>query len=115
MKKCDYCEKEKEKVSPMLSNGYCICSDCSEEPIETLGTMEQKHEQERKQKKQFEITSVNREDLQSIGFDTSTLTDENMEDIAHRLAESYMNGNASFLQDLESIAIEVYKLKQHEM
>ena len=66
-------------------------------------------------KKQFPITFVNREDLQSIGFETDTLTDEDMEEIAHRLGESYCEGNACFWSDLESIAIEVYKLKQHNI
>jgi hypothetical protein len=35
-----------------------------------------------------------------------------MKEIAQRLAEAYME---HFWQDLESIAIEVYKLEQHEM
>jgi hypothetical protein len=65
--------------------------------------------------KQFNITSVSRSDAESIGFDVSTLTDKDFGEIAERLAESYMEGNASFWQDLESILIEVYKLPQHDM
>lgn len=47
METCDYCGKDKLKVSPMLSNGYHICQECSDEPIETLDTMAQKNERER--------------------------------------------------------------------
>ncbi len=65
--------------------------------------------------KQYTITSVSKEDCRSIGFDVSTLTDNDMEEIAERLAESYMQGNANFWSDLESILIEVYKLKQHNI
>jgi len=62
--------------------------------------------------KQFNITGVCRSDLHSIGFETDTLTDNDMKDIASKMAEAYMN---VFWQDLESIMIEVYKLKQHDM
>jgi len=62
--------------------------------------------------KQFNITGVCRSDLQSIGFDTSKLKDRDMKEIAQRMAEAYME---HYWQDLESIAIEVYKLEQHEM
>ena len=65
--------------------------------------------------KQFSITGVCRSDLHNMGIDTETLTDENMEDIARLLGESYLEGNGSFWNDLESIAIDVYKLKQHDM
>ena len=69
----------------------------------------------KKTQKQFNITSVSREDLQSIGFNTKTLTDKNMRHIADLLEESYLQGNANFWSDLETIAIDVYKLTQHEM
>ena len=62
--------------------------------------------------KQFNITGVSRSDLKSIGFDTSKLKDRDMKEIAQRMAEAYME---HYWQDLESIAIEVYKLEQHEM
>ena len=65
--------------------------------------------------KQFNITGVCRSDLQSIGFETDTLKDKDMEEIAQRLAEGYMEGGANFWENLESIAIELYHLKQHEM
>jgi hypothetical protein len=62
--------------------------------------------------KQFNITSVSREDCESIGFDVSKLTDEDMQKVADAMGESYCNGNACFWSDLESILIDVYKLKQ---
>lgn len=65
--------------------------------------------------KQFIVTSVSREDCESIGFDVSTLKDSDMERIAEIMGESYCNGNACFWSDLESILIEVYKLKQHDI
>lgn len=64
-------------------------------------------------KKAFPITSICREDLHSIGIDTSTLTDEDMERIAERMADYYIEN--SFWNDAESIAIDVYKLKQVDM
>jgi hypothetical protein len=63
--------------------------------------------------KAYNITSVCREDMESIGFDTETLTDEDMQKIAETLGESYVT--SGFWQDLESILIESYKLKQHDM
>ena len=63
----------------------------------------------------YEVTSLAREDLESIGFDTSTLSDEDMYNIAKRLGDSYFDGNASFWGDLESIAIDIYGLKQQDM
>ena len=62
----------------------------------------------------FSITGVSRSDLESIGFSTHTLTDKDMESIASELSYYYLEfGN--FWQDLESIAIDVYQLKQHDM
>ena len=66
-------------------------------------------------KKDFPIISVCRSDAESIGFYVSTLTDKDFEEIAERLAESYMEGNGNFWQDLENILIEVYKLPQHDI
>ena len=65
--------------------------------------------------KEFKITSLSRSDLHSIGFDTNTLTDNDMQQIADRMGESYCEGNACFWNDLESIAIDIYQLKQHNM
>jgi hypothetical protein len=63
--------------------------------------------------KQFNITSVSREDLASIGIDGSALTDEQMKEIAERMAESYTL--CCFWNDLESIAMDIYKLKQENI
>lgn len=61
----------------------------------------------------FKITSVSREDLESIGINADTLTDKDMQDIAQRMAEAYCQ--CCFWNDLESIAMDVYKLKQEEL
>lgn len=66
----------------------------------------------KKAEKQFNITGVCRSDLHSIGFETDTLKDTDMKEIASRMAKAYME---HFWEDLESIMIEVYKLKQHDM
>jgi hypothetical protein len=63
--------------------------------------------------KPFNITSVCRADLHSIGFNTDTLTDKDMKVIAQSMCDAYLE--CCFWQDLESIAIDVYKLKQHDM
>lgn len=62
--------------------------------------------------KQFTVTSVSRADCESIGFDVSTLTDEDMQKVADAMGESYCNGHSCFWNDLEAILIEVYKLEQ---
>ena len=69
----------------------------------------------KKDSKEFPVTEVTRLDLQSIGFDTKTLKDEDMKNIARLLSESFCEGNANFWQDLETIAIDVYGLKQHDI
>lgn len=38
----------------------------------------------------FEITSVSREDLEDVGFDTSNVTDEQMEHLARMMADDYL-------------------------
>lgn len=62
--------------------------------------------------KPFNITSVSRVDISSIGFDVSKLTDKDMKNIAQELAERYMH---TFWGDLESIMVDIYELKQHNM
>lgn len=50
----------------------------------------------------FKITSVHRNDLESIGFDVSNVDDRTMESIASDMEDSYVNH--SFWDDLEIIA-----------
>ena len=40
--------------------------------------------------KEFEITSVTREDLESRGFDTTNITDEQMERLAQKMCDDYL-------------------------
>lgn len=40
-------------------------------------------------KDKFKITSVTREDLEDIGFDTSNVEDSTMEKLARRLSDDY--------------------------
>lgn len=40
-------------------------------------------------KEYFPITSVSRADLESLGFDTSNISDEIMEHLASKLADDY--------------------------
>ena len=40
--------------------------------------------------KEFEITSVTREDLEMRGFDTTNITDEQMERLAQKMCDDYL-------------------------
>ena len=40
--------------------------------------------------KEFKITSVTREDLESRGFDTTNITDEQMEELARKMCDDYL-------------------------
>ena len=40
-------------------------------------------------KEYFEITSVSREDLEQLGYDTTNVSDDTMESIAEMLADDY--------------------------
>ena len=40
--------------------------------------------------KEFEITSVTREDLASRGFDTTNITDAQMEELARKMCDDYL-------------------------
>lgn len=40
--------------------------------------------------KEFEITSVSREDLESRGFDTTNITDAQMEELARKMCDDYL-------------------------
>ena len=40
--------------------------------------------------KEFEITSVTREDLESRGFDATNITDAQMEELARKMCDDYL-------------------------
>ena len=40
--------------------------------------------------KEFKITSVTREDLEYRGFDTTNITDEQMEELARKMCDDYL-------------------------
>ena len=40
--------------------------------------------------KEFEITAVTREDLESRGFDTTNITDAQMEELARKMCDDYL-------------------------
>lgn len=56
-------------------------------------------------KEYFEITSVSREDLEDVGFDTSNVTDEQMERLAQKMADDYLE--QLFWSSMEIIAEDV--------
>lgn len=64
-------------------------------------------------KESFVITSVSREDLEEIGFDTSEVSDETMEYLAKKLGNDYCE--QLFWSSLEIIAeyLEIPK-KEHK-
>lgn len=80
---------------------------------QVVAQLRNRNEEIEKDNKSFEITSVCRLDIQSIGFDTSTLTDEDMKNIARKMADNYCE--CCFWNSLEEILVEVYKLEQHDM
>lgn len=55
-----------------------------------------------KLKDEFEITSVTREDLEDIGFDTSQVSDATMSKLASKMADDYCD--QLFWTSLEIIA-----------
>lgn len=55
-----------------------------------------------KLKYEFKITSVTREDLEDIGFNTSEVDDETMRKLASRLANDYCSN--MFWDSLEIVA-----------
>lgn len=52
--------------------------------------------------KEFPITSVTREDLEDIGFDTSDVSDDTMKKLAQKLSDNYCE--QLFWESLETIA-----------
>ena len=63
--------------------------------------------------KKYAITYVTKEDVEELGFDATSITEAQMEDMAQACGQSYLNGNASFWEDVESFCIKVLKLKQN--
>lgn len=61
--------------------------------------------------KDFSITSICRADLISAGFDITGVTDENMRELASKMADAYCDNG--FWIDLEIIAKERLGLKSN--
>ena len=55
--------------------------------------------------KEFEITSVTREDLESRGFDTTHITDAQMEELARKMCDDYLE--QMFWISLDTIAEDI--------
>ena len=60
--------------------------------------------------KEFEITSVTREDLESRGFDTTNITDEQMEELARKMCDDYLE--QMLLISLDIIAEDIMGFKK---
>jgi DNA topoisomerase VI subunit A len=60
------------------------------------------HLNSEKRNESFKITSVSREDLEGQGYDTSKVSDDDMERLADKMADAYVQN--SFWDDLEAIA-----------
>jgi len=59
----------------------------------------------------FPITSVCRDDLEEVGFDTKNVDDSTMSKLASKMADAYCE--FAFWEDLEMIA-EYLKIKKHK-
>lgn len=57
--------------------------------------------------KEFKITSVTREDLADIGFDVTNITDAQMEQLARRMCDDYLE--QMFWLSMEIIAEDIMK------
>ena len=57
--------------------------------------------------KEFKITSVTREDLEDRGFDTTNITDAQMEELARRMCNDYLE--QMFWLSMEIIAEDIMK------
>lgn len=62
-------------------------------------------------KQEFNIIGVSRDDIHSLGIETSGLTDKDMADIAETMRGYYTEGQ--FWGDLEQIVVDDYNLKKH--
>ena len=60
--------------------------------------------------KEFNITSVSREDLESRGFDTTNITDEQMERLAQKMCDDYLE--QMFWISLDIIAEDIMGFKK---
>lgn len=67
------------------------------------------HEQmsHKRMSKEFKITSVTREDLECRGFDTTNITDAQMEELARRMCDDYLE--QMFWLSMEIIAEDIMK------
>ena len=60
--------------------------------------------------KEFNITSVSREDLEYRGFDTTNITDEQMEELARKMCDDYLE--QMFWISLDIIAEDIMGFKK---
>ena len=60
--------------------------------------------------KEFKITSVTREDLEYRGFDTTNITDEQMEELARKMCDDYLE--QMFWISLDIIAEDIMGFKK---
>ena len=60
--------------------------------------------------KEFKITSVTREDLEMRGFDTTNITDEQMEELARKMCDDYLE--QMFWISLDIIAEDIMGFKK---
>ena len=60
--------------------------------------------------KEFKITSVTREDLEMRGFDTTNITDEQMERLAQKMCDDYLE--QMFWISLDIIAEDIMGFKK---
>ena len=60
--------------------------------------------------KEFKITSVTREDLEMRGFDTTNITDAQMERLAQKMCDDYLE--QMFWISLDIIAEDIKKKKK---
>ena len=60
--------------------------------------------------KEFKITSVTREDLEMRGFDTTNITDAQMEELARKMCDDYLE--QMFWISLDIIAEDIMGFKK---
>lgn len=60
----------------------------------------------------FHITSVSRDDLEELGYDTSNVSDETMESIASKMADDYCDNQ--FWISLDAIADYFFKIPKRK-
>ena len=69
--------------------------------------MDTKEDETRNLYKEFKITSVTREDLEDLGFDTTNVTDAQMERLAQKMCDDYLE--QMFWLSMEIIAEDIMK------